>query len=164
MAPRNRYPLEPVVRHRHHQVDERARELGERNRQAAEAAQQRASAEKRLDDHEHQTRDIAGVETDRVAEGDASVADLLRLEAWNVARVEQAKALQRSVTQTRGTEQHAAAQQATALGCLSNAHADACVIDQHRDAHQARERAREEAALEEEAGEVHASRRPRSTG
>ena len=154
VAVRNRYPLESVVAHRRHQVDERARDLADRTQQAAAASLRRVDATQQLAEHQSQVRETTDAERDRVMNQQACVDDLLRLQAWQLAQQQRATVLQNKLDETRRGEQDALEHRADATRSLSSAHVQTRMIEQHRDAHLARQRALHQLMIEEEGADI----------
>jgi hypothetical protein len=151
-----------VVRHRQKRVDTRACELAGYVRQAHEATEQRALAQQALNDHDMHARSVSEAESSRLQQGQATIADLQRAEQWQQAQLQRTRWLDQKLAAARDAEDAARENKSAAQRTLLVAHADASAIEHHRNAHLDRVRAREQAALEEQALESHCWKGSRS--
>lgn len=150
MAPKKRYPLEPLLQKREEEVDVRARELRERMEAARQAELRRQRALRERQDHARWISVETQGEADRFDAGDAAAQDMMRLHAWRLAQACRAEELAQRESAARERVEKADRQEGEARAQLAQARAGAKVIEQHRDRFEAEERKAEERKAEGE--------------
>lgn len=150
--PSPKYPLKPLREHRERQVDDATAELGAavRARAAADAARTRARiAQNQAEDSAAR---VKADETERLARGESSVADLARAQAWEFGARAQIDQLTRAVHAAEEKLEGARGEETEARLELARKMADRDVVvkDEGRFEDRLRKRA---LAAEEEAAE-----------
>lgn len=149
-----KYPLEKLLELRERQKDEAAGELADAvtKRAAAELAFARAT-QARLD-AEAKARALRERESEALAKGGLSVADLQRAGAWEHRVEAEQKGLATQEDQARAGAESALGDEADARGVLAQKQADAKVVENDRARHRAQAAREAEAKAEEEASEA----------
>lgn len=155
------FPLDALVNLRDHAVTERKDVLRERLVQVEQAQHARARAEQRERDHDATRRRVDEEEQARVAEGEASVHDLMLLAHYQAGAEVVAVNLRQHSQTSQQKLQRAEHEQSEAELALAEARAEQRVIEREKDRFTAAQRALRESAAEEEALEVWGSRRIR---
>lgn len=150
--PTPKYPLKPLLEHRERKVDDATAELGQavRARESAEDAKRHAEEERRV--AEEKARAIRENEAQKLVNGELSVADLARADAWSFAAQNEQQRLE-SLVNSADTKVAAARSVETAKrGDLATSMADRDVVakDEARFVDRSKKKA---LALEEEAAE-----------
>jgi hypothetical protein len=154
-----KYPLDPLAKLRHRQVEAATQELAktvkgrqeaERRREAAEGAAERAAAG---------ARELRDEERAALEDGGLRAADLQRGQAWELGVEEERRRLEQQVAVAAQAERKAATAEAGARDALAAREADAEVVEKDKERFVTRERRRELAKEEENAAEVHGAKR-----
>jgi hypothetical protein len=157
-----KYPLDPLAKLRHRQVDAATQDLAkaidarreaERKREAAEAERARADAEARA---------VRAEELAALEKGALRAGDLLRAQVWEVGVEAERKRMTQQVESAGKAEEVARRTEAGAQGALAAREADAEIVEKDKSRFVAREAQRELTKEEEAAAEAHeANRRER---
>jgi hypothetical protein len=157
--PTPKYPLKPLLEHRERKVDDATAELGQavRLRESAEEAKRRAEEDRRI--AEEKARAIREQEAQKLAEGELSVADLARADAWSFAAQNEKQRLESVVKNADGKVADAQSTETSKRGDLAQSMADRDVVA--KDEARFIDRSKKKALLaEEEAAEEATRYRP----
>lgn len=154
-----KFPLDPLIELRAHAVDERSESLRERVIQVAQARQARALAERSEREHDMALRAVEAAEQSRVCEGGATAQDLQLLACYRVGAEVMGANLRQHGTAVQQRLEHAERGRADAEQALAEARVEHRAVENERTHFLALQRARAEAAAEEEALEAWGSRR-----
>ena len=155
-----KYPLDPLAKLRHRQVDAATRELAhavearqeaERKRDAAEAVRARAEASAQV---------LRDEERAALEHGALRAADLHRAQAWELGVEEERKRLAQQVAAAAQGAERARGAETGVQGALASREADAEVVDEDKARFLEREAKRALAKEEEAAQEAHQARAP----
>lgn len=155
----SKYPLQPLLEHRERAVDDRTAELGGAIGARETAEQQRARAEALQDAAEREAAGVRNEEASLLKEGQLQVGDLARGHAWEVGAQARLDALARATASATATVATARDAEHAARGALAGAMADRDVVQKDADKFTARATAKQLAAEEEQAEDVHRGRK-----
>ncbi|MFO0742610.1 MAG: hypothetical protein U0270_42445 [Labilithrix sp.] len=152
--PSSKYPLQPLLEHRERAVDDRTAELGGavRARENAERAKAQAAASQRAAQAEAAA--VRAHEQDRLAQGELSVADLARGQAWEIGAQARIAALGRATATADDKARAATSAESAARGQLAQAMADRDVVTKDEARFKERLVKKQVAAEEEQAEEA----------
>jgi hypothetical protein len=151
---RRTYPLDPLLELRDRRVDEAAVTLAGAIGQREQAERGRRSAEATRDAHQAQADRIRAAETDALARGALSAADLANAGTWEVRVAAERAAMVSDVERAQTTEHRAREGERVARGEVAARQADADVVAKDRARWSEEQRRRSEAKEEEAASEV----------
>lgn len=149
-----KYPLDPLVQVRAHEVDDAARDLADSVRAREHAQGVRAAAERMRDDHAEGARLERETEQAALERGELRAVDLMQRDAWEVRVAAERAAHERQLAETAAREAAARDEERAAQGGLSARKADEEVVTQHRAKWQAGEATKRDARDEEAAVEA----------
>jgi murein hydrolase activator len=157
--PTPKYPLKPLLEHRERKVDDATAELGQavRARESAEDAKRRAEEERKAAEAKAQA--IRESEAQKLANGELSVADLARADAWSIAAHNEKQRLDGLVKNADGKVADARSAEATKRGDLAKSKADHDVVAKDEERFVDRSKKKALAAEEEGAEEAYRGRR-----
>jgi hypothetical protein len=153
MRPR-RYPLEPLVELRDHQVDQAAAGLAGAIAKREDAEEGRRVAEAARAAHETAARQVRVAESGALDRGELRAVDLAGAEAWEARVAAESAAVGAAVERARTAEERAQDGESSARGELASRRADADVVGRDRERWVDEQRRRAEAKEEEAASEV----------
>lgn len=154
-----RYPLETLRDVRGRAVDERSKAVGEAKRRTEQADHQARAATSRRQAEEAEAAAVSGAERERLEEGTATVADMVRAAEFAVGAQERIAGKRQVEEGAHRALDEEKSKEEDARVALRQADADAKVVDKHRDQWAKENRARAEQAQDEAAEEVWNSRR-----
>jgi hypothetical protein len=152
--PRPRYPLEPLVELRDHQVDRAAAGLAGAISKREDAEQGRRAAEAARAAHDAAASQVRDAESEALDRGELRAEDLAGADAWEARVATESAAMASAVERARTTEERARDGERTARGDLAARRADADVVGKDRARWVDEQRRRADAKEEEAASEI----------
>jgi hypothetical protein len=149
-----KYPLEPLSRVRLKKVDDATRTLADAIHTRLDAAVKSAQATVAREEHATTADRTRAAERGALEQGELTVADLARGDAWAVRAASDQAALVRGETDARATETKATGEESTARDGVAARKADANVIDKHHERWRSEIAKARDAKEEEEIGEA----------
>lgn len=123
-----KYPLKPLLEHRERAADDRTKELGKAVRAREEADAAKARAEEIRLAAERAADAVRANEAALLAQGELSVADLSRGQAWEIGAQARIGDLRRAEVAADGRVRDARSAEGQARGALAGALADRDVV------------------------------------
>jgi hypothetical protein len=151
---RPRYPLEPLVELRDHQVDRAATSLAGAIAKREDAAQGRRAAEAARAAHDAAARQVRAEESEALDRGMLRAADLAGADGWEARVASESAAMASAVERARTAEERARDGESAARGDLAARRADADVVAKDRARWGDEQRRRGDAKEEEAASEI----------
>lgn len=155
----SKYPLQPLLEHRERAVEDRTAELGGAIGAREAAERQRARAEALQDAAQRETAEVRAAEASLLEQGTLQVGDLARGHAWEVGAQARLDTLARAMATATATVVSACDEEHAARGALAGAMADRDVVQKDAAKFAARVTAKQLAAEEEQAEDVHRGRK-----
>lgn len=157
-----KYPLDPLAKLRHRQVEAATHELAKTVASRQEAERKREAAERARTSADASASALRGGEREALERGALRAGDLHRAQAWEIGVEEERKRLAKGVATASEHLQREREAETAARGSLAAREADAEVVDEDEARFVAREKQRDLAKEEEASQEAHeASRRDR---
>lgn len=151
---RPRYPLEPLVELRDHQVDRAAAGLAGAIANREDAEQGRRAADAARAAHEAAAHQVRVAESEALDRGELRAADLAGADAWEARVTHESAAMASAVERARTAEDRAREGERAARGDLAARRADADVVAKDRARWADEQRLRADAKEEEAASEI----------
>jgi hypothetical protein len=151
---RPRYPLEPLVELRDHQVDRAAAGLASAIAQREDAQRAHRTAEAACAAHDAAAQRVRAAESEALDRGELRAADLAGVDAWEARVATESAAMASAVERARTTEERARDGECAARGDLAARRADADVVGKDRARWADEQRRRADAKEEEAASEI----------
>jgi hypothetical protein len=149
-----KYPLEPLAAVRETAVKSATADLAGAIRRREDASSARHTAEAKRDAHARAAAKVREGELAALGNGRLRAADLARADAWGVRVSAERAALGSAVERAATAETGARQEEASAQVRLGERHADARVVDVHRERWEAEQRRALEAREEEASAEA----------
>jgi len=154
-----KYPLDPLAKLRHRQVDAATHELAKAVGARHEAEKKRAGADAAVEQADASARAARDEEREALEKGELRAGDLHRAQTWEVGVAAERKRLAESAAAAAQGEEKARRAEAGAQGALASREADAKVVDEDKARFVAREAQRTLAKEEEASAEAHEAKR-----